>query len=140
MDVKYVRRKEWTAGGSAAVILIANIVLVKKLLKTDGCTGDALCIIPVVLLFVSMTILAVKEVLIVILASREKQNETTRKTLQERTENTNGGIDELQTDSKRRMDDLRKRESTNDCMNNVILGLTTFIIILNFVINGMELR
>lgn len=140
MDTTYVRRKEWTAGGSAVVILIANIALVKKLLKSDGCIEDALCVIPVVLLFLSMGILIVKEVLMVILANREKRNETIRKTLQGRTENTNGGIDELQTDSERRIVDLRKREKTNDCMNSAILGLTTFIVILNFVINGMELR
>lgn len=48
MATSYVCRKEWTEGGITAaihVILIANIALVKKLIKSGG-FEEALCVIP----------------------------------------------------------------------------------------------
>lgn len=164
MDTKYVGLKELSEGGSAGIILFGNIVLVKKLLDSDGCDDDAKCV-NIVILFLSIGLHVAIPVLVTILAVLENKNEKTRKKNKEirkkikkiqkqnkriRRENR---IKEEQKDEipviadgckeeelQRRTENLKYSENTNDRINIAILVLTVIGGLLNIAINGIELK
>lgn len=134
--------KEGAHGGTVLVIIISNIGRIRKLWTSGECDENLLiCVLLMVSLCLSILLHTALEVLIAILAKRERQNAKLRKTLQNRTDNSNdGGIQDLQIDSGTSISDLRKREKRNDRINTAILVLTFVGVVLNLIINEAELR
>lgn len=142
MKINYVGRKEVVEGGSAGIILLSNVTLVKTLLDTDGCNENATCVIPVVLLFLSICLHIVIPVLVALLAWRENQNENIRDQLSENAGNRNDAGTETERETLRQelSDRVTARAKTNDSLNNAILGLSVVGMLLNVIINVFELR
>lgn len=143
MDTTYVNFKEGAQGGTIMVVIITNIGDIRKYIKSDQCGEEhVVCVFLIVFLSLSICLHTALEVLIGLLARRERKNAEIRKKLESRNQDQQTEGDNVQdfvTVTTAMEEELRDKAKLNDRINAAILVLTVIGIVLNLVINELEL-
>ena len=141
MDITYVNQKTGCQVG--LILILANVALMKLLLKGGTCSHDGCCIGGVVCLWMSLLLQVAGEILLIIIASRKQGIAKHKYEVENALKNSSPSEDNVPTttqqtnENENTMKKERKIRRT-ERLNTAVLAITFTVFVVNICILALE--